>query len=131
MESLKIIIVEDDKMLSTVSAMFLSSLGHELVAKLQCGHQAIEFCRISPPDLIIMDVHLDEGSDGIETARKIGEFAQIPVIFLSSDSDEATIRRSIMSHAYGFLRKPVNKNTLGLSIEFAYLKSQFDASVKK
>ncbi len=122
----KILIVEDDKMLCTIFEMFIKELGHDLLGISQQGKEAIGICNVERPDIILMDIHLDGDMDGIETAKKVQESFDIPIIFISSDIEEQTVQNAIHTNTYGFLVKPVYKTTLGIAIEFAYSKHRFD-----
>ncbi len=122
----KILIVEDDKMLSTIFEMFVSDLGFELVGIAKSGKLAVEICKQKKVDVILMDVHINGEMDGIETSIIIGEKFNIPVIFISSDLSTDTIKRAIVKNTYGYLVKPIYKNNLKTTIEFAYEKHQFE-----
>jgi response regulator of citrate/malate metabolism len=122
----KILIVEDDKMLCTIFEMFIKQLNYELIGISHTGKEAIELCEINKPDVVLMDIHLADDLNGIETTKKIHEQYDVPVIFVTSDSEEDTIKSAIYKNTYGFLIKPIYKSTLGVSIEFAYTKHQFD-----
>jgi len=122
----KIMIVEDDKMLGTISKMFLHDLGHELIGIYRDGAAAIEKCKEEVPDIIFMDIHIIGDLDGFQTARIIQQTWDVPIIYLSSDREDETIRSVINSSAYGYLLKPVDKNTMGSAIEFATAKHRFD-----
>ncbi|MEN8121099.1 MAG: response regulator [Bacteroidota bacterium] len=122
----KILIVEDDKMLCTIFEMFIMQLNYELIGISQTGKEAIEICKVNKPDVILMDIHLEGDLNGIETSKKIQKLYDIPVIFITSDIEESTIRSAIYKNTYGFLMKPIYKSSLGVSVEFALLKHKFD-----
>lgn len=127
----KILIVEDDNLISTIFRMFLKELGYDLLEIVEDGKEAIRLCESLKPDIILMDVHLGGSLDGIQTTELIKSKFDIPVIFLSSDTEESTIQRVINTHSYGYLVKPINKKELGISIELAYYKHQFDLDQKR
>lgn len=127
----KILIVEDDKMLCTIFEMFIKQLDYDLVGISHTGAEALEICAINHPDVILMDIHLSGEMDGIETAKNIYERFDIPVVFVTSDIEEETIHSAIYNNTYGFLMKPIYKSSLGVSIEFAYSKHQFDRKLFK
>lgn len=101
-------------------------LNYELIGISQTGKEAIEICKVNKPDVILMDIHLEGDLDGIETSKKIQELYDIPVIFITSDIEESTIKSAIYKNTYGFLMKPIYKSSLGVSVEFALLKHKFD-----
>ncbi len=122
----KILIVEDDKMLCTIFEMFIMQLNYELIGISQTGKEAIGLCKLNRPDVILMDIHLEGDINGIETSKKINELYDIPVIFITSDIDRATIKSAINKNTYGFLMKPIYKSTLGVTVEFALAKHKFN-----
>lgn len=122
MDSKKILIAEDDKLLSTIFRMFLKELGYELVGIVVNGVDAIEKCKELKPEVILMDIHLQGDINGIETAKIIQESLNLPVIFISHDTREETIKSAISTQSYGFLAKPIDISSLGVSIELAYYK---------
>ena len=124
----KILIVEDDKMLCAIFEMFIRELDYELVGISQSGNEATKLIAINKPDVILMDIYIEGNITGIETAKLIYERYDIPVIFVTSDIKEETIKEAIYKNTYGFLMKPVYKSTLGVAIEFAYAKHLFDKS---
>jgi len=126
----KILIVEDDSLISTIFRMFLKELGYDLLGIVEDGKEAIRLCEKLNPDIILMDVHLGGELDGIQTTELIKSKFDIPVIFLSSDTEESTIQRVINTHSYGYLVKPIDKKELGISIELAFYKHQFDLDQK-
>jgi len=130
MKPKKILIVEDDKMLMTVYRMFISELGYEVLDTVREGEQAIEACKKEKPSLVIMDIHLLGEMDGIKAAKIIQEKQDVPVIFLTSDTEEATIKRAIKTNSYGYLLKPVDKTMLGINIELALYKHKIDREIR-
>lgn len=122
----KIIIVEDDKMLCTIFKMFLKDLGHTLSGIFCNGQEAIDHCKNTPPDMVFMDIHLQGEINGIEAADIIQRNYKIPVVFLSSDTEDETIKKAMSINCYGFLVKPTHKVTLTTAIEQAVLKYQYE-----
>lgn len=126
----KVLLVEDDSMLCTVFEMFISSLGYELIGVNQNGEDAIELINVNKPDIILMDIHLDGKIDGIEASRIIYEKHNLPVIYISSDIEDKTVKRAILPNTYGFLVKPIYKKTLETTIKFALAKHELDKKNK-
>ncbi|HBF87114.1 MAG TPA: hypothetical protein DDX39_00620 [Bacteroidales bacterium] len=130
MKAKRILIVEDDKMLSTIYKMFLNDLGHELIGIYSNANEAIHKCENELPDVILMDILLPGETDGITAANIIQEKYDVPIIFVSSITDEKTIQRAVCTKSYGFLVKPIDKTELGILIELAYSKHKFDKEIK-
>lgn len=109
-------------MLCTVFEMFLDELGYSHCGTVASGEDALAHCEKSLPDLILMDIDLKGGIDGVETTNVIHKKYNIPIIYISGDSDVSTVKRAVLPNSYGFMTKPVYKNSLELNIEFALVK---------
>jgi DNA-binding response OmpR family regulator len=83
---MKVLVVEDDPRISDVLEYALKAEGHD-VQKAQRGREAIEIAQRSAPALIVLDVGLPD-LDGFEVCRRVRKFSDVPVIFLTSRSDE-------------------------------------------
>jgi len=126
----KILIVEDDRMLCTIFNMFINELGYELLDFAASGKDALYLIEKEKPDVVLMDIHLEGDMNGIETSQEIKKNFDIPIIYISSDVEDETITNAILSNTYGFLVKPIYKEALGVTIEFAYKKHQIDKKMK-
>ncbi|MCD4793275.1 MAG: response regulator [Bacteroidales bacterium] len=124
MSKAKILIVEDDSMLCTVFEMFLEELGYSHSGTFASGEAALAHMENDQPDLILMDIHLEGEIDGVDTAKIIFEKYNIPIIYISGVSDVSTVKRAVLNNTYGFMTKPVYRNSLELNIEFAIAKHQ-------
>lgn len=83
---MKILVIEDDPRISEVIEFALKSAGYETIA-VRRGRDGIECARESPPCLIVLDIGLPD-IDGFEVCRAIRKHSDVPVIFLTSRSDE-------------------------------------------
>jgi PAS domain S-box-containing protein len=78
-----------------------------------------------------MDIHLKGAMTGIEAAEIIHDKYSIPVIFLTGQSDEATVEKAKVSAPFGYLIKPVDDRALKITINMALYKHALDESMKK
>src|SRR5207247_2531373 len=83
------------------------------------GEDAITRAVESKADLVLMDITLAGGSDGIEAARQLRSRNNIPVVFLTAHTDTATLERAILTKPYGYLLKPFDPRTLKSTIDIA------------
>jgi diguanylate cyclase (GGDEF)-like protein/PAS domain S-box-containing protein len=114
----KIMIVEDEGIIAMDLRKQLEDFGYEVVATAFSGEQAITLASQHKPQLVMMDIVLKGGMDGISAAKKMSEL-HIPVIFLTAYSDAATLARAKATGAYGYLIKPFRPDELHASIEVA------------
>ena len=95
MDSLiKILVVEDEMIIGAKISMQLTSLGYEVTGIIPRGEEAILHVVENRPDIVLLDIQLKGAIDGIETALRIQQTSNIPVIYLTANSDEATFNRA-------------------------------------
>jgi DNA-binding response OmpR family regulator len=85
-EFMKILVVEDDPRITDVLEYALKADGYE-VQTAQRGREGIEIAKRFSPSLIVLDVGLPD-IDGFEVCRSVRTFSEVPIIFLTSRSDE-------------------------------------------
>lgn len=106
---LEVLVVEDNLNLRLAMVAGLNSAGVRVTGDCDSGEGALSFCLVSPPQAVLMDVHLAGVMNGIQAAVAIRrEFPRLPVVFYSIQDDEQyyrDFRRSgILSH-YAYVRK--------------------------
>lgn len=122
MPKAEILIVEDDLVTATVIMKYLQRNDYKVMSIVSNGETAIDFVKESRPDLILMDIMLKDSIDGIETASRINELYDIPVIYLTADSSPETIERAKITEPFGYLVKPVESSVLITNIELTLQK---------
>lgn len=110
----KVLIVEDDFMLSLINQKSIELMGYKVVAVSTNGRDAIEAAKQYNPDVIIMDLRLEGDLDGIQTMIEIAKFSSVPVIYLTASSDKANKERAAKTNLIGFCVKPVHFEELQL-----------------
>ena len=108
----KILMVEDDMIIAADISMQLTKLGYEVTGINTRGEDALNTIENNRPDIVLMDIVLSGKMNGIETAQIILEQFQVPVIFLTSNSDDATFQQAIKAKPYAFISKPFQKADL-------------------
>ena len=83
----RVMIVEDDAIPALELAVRLKRWGYEVVRAEARGARAIESARTDEPDLVIMDVRLADGVDGVAAADRIQAELDIPILFLTATGD--------------------------------------------
>lgn len=111
-EMKKVLIVEDDMLLSLVEERLIKKMGHEVVAKVVTGKDAIEKTRELKPDIILMDIILKGEMDGIEAMEEIRKESNVPVVYLSGNSDRFNYERAKKTGFTDYLVKPITNSDL-------------------
>lgn len=103
----RVLIVEDDMLLSMVEERLIQKLGFDVVGKVAKGSDAIDKTAELDPDIVVMDISLKGEMDGIEAVEKIREKSSVPVIYLSGSGDRYSYERAKKTGFTDFLTKPV------------------------
>jgi putative two-component system response regulator len=105
----RILIVEDDPAVQKVLERMLRSSGFGHVTRVRDAETALEVWATTPPDLILMDLHLP-GTSGFDFLERIreedGEPEFLPVIMLTGDASQKVRRHALDLGAHDFLTKP-------------------------
>lgn len=106
---MKVMIVEDDKVLSLLLSKMIEKLEHEILGVISTGAEAITKIQSLKPDLILMDIMLEDNVDGIEAMSVIREKSiTTPVIYITGNSDPGNIQRAKKTKYLEYLIKPVS-----------------------
>lgn len=114
-----ILIVEDEMIQSILLEKLIKSLGYKVVGKVTTGADAIEMALKLQPDVITMDISLQDDIDGIMATKSIQDKSMIPVIYISGNSDQYNVQRAEKTNFIDFIPKPVNKEILAKSFSKA------------
>ena len=120
--NINILIVEDEVILAMALELSLIKLGFFVTGLEDTPSSAILHAQNKHPDIILMDINLNCKDTGIEAANIIWEKFKIPIIFLTSYSDDTTIKDAMKSEPYGYLIKPCRDEELKAVINMALNK---------
>jgi len=102
----RILLVEDEIWIALDLERILVAAGYDVVRLAKEEMEALRLADATRPSLVLMDVRLRDGSDGIDAATKIYEKFGIRSIFLSAHLDERTRSRAALAHPYALIEKP-------------------------
>ncbi len=122
----RILVVEDEPIVALDLKQELEEMGLEVIGIAESAEEAIAGAACEP-DLALMDVRIVGTMDGIETARELRLWYQVPVVFLTSYSDETTVSRAAEEMPYGYLTKPFKSAELMATLTVALRKAQAEA----
>lgn len=131
MDNVKILVVEDESIIALNIKKKLKSFGYTVPAIVTTGEEAVKMAEITFPDLILMDVRLKGEMDGIDAADEIRKRFGIPIIFLTSYSDNEVLERAKRTEPYGYIVKPFKANDLHSNIEIALYKFEMEKNSSK
>ena len=125
----RILIVEDEGIVALNMQHSLKRLEYDVVGIAGTSTEALALAQTERPDLVLMDINLGAGGDGIDTAARLLAHRRTPVIFLTAYSEDATLKRASATGPYGYLLKPFSERELHATIQMALERSRSDAAL--
>jgi DNA-binding response OmpR family regulator len=113
----KILVVDDDRLVLVTLVQGLSQAGYE-VLDADNGDDAILIARQHKPLLALLDIRM-EGKSGFDVAAYLRDYCQIPFMFLSAFSDEATLQQVKALGAVAYLVKPLDIRQIVPAVDHA------------
>ena len=109
MSTYRIAIIEDEMVIAATIAQVLKELHYEVVGKAGSFLDAVALIERTTPDLLLLDIRINGSRDGIELAQYVNEHFDCAIIFLTANSDSATIERVKATAPLAYLVKPFQK----------------------
>ena len=131
MAKAQILVVEDEGIIAQDIQNTLKKLGYAVPAIAYSGKEGIEKAQEIQPDLVLMDIVLGGGIDGIEAAEQIRRRFHIPVVYLTAYADEKTLQRAKITEPFGYILKPFEEKELYITIEMALYKHEMERRLKE
>jgi signal transduction histidine kinase/DNA-binding response OmpR family regulator len=111
-----ILVVDDVEKQRQMVSIFLKTLGYS-VSTASCGEEAVEYIKDNYVDLIILDMIMDPGIDGIETFKQIHEFRPgQKAIIASGYFDAGHIEKSLSLGIGQYIKKPYTLENIGIAV---------------
>ncbi len=124
-----ILIVEDEFMIAADIERSLRKFGHEPLEPVDNSDDALRVLAEQPVELVLMDINIAGDTDGIATALLIRRQFATPVVFLTAQSDPATLNRAKMARPYGYILKPFTDAALRTQLELALFAARQPANL--
>ena len=119
MDRIKVVIVEDEPLVAFDLKKQLEKTGMAVSDIFESGEEVLESLKQSVPDIILMDVRLYGSLDGIDTAHEINKHYEVPILFLTANTDSGTFNRAKLTFPHAFLSKPFRIHDVLHAIELA------------
>ena len=131
MNTIKILVVEDEVIVAQDIAGRLKKMGYQVTATVASGEEAIEKASENKPDLVLMDIVLKGDMDGVTAAGKIQTKINVPTVFLTAYADETTLERAKITNPFGYIVKPFQQKELQVVIEIALLRHEIETKMQQ
>ncbi len=127
----RILLVEDEIIVAKDIERMLVKQGYEVVGLAITGETALSMLPALKVDLALLDIQLPGKLSGLETAEKIRDLYRVPVVFMTSHSDDVTIGSAKKLTPYGYILKPINDRELFATLEMALSISSFEKQLRQ
>lgn len=122
----RIHVVEDERIVALDLRASLEDLGYQVTGISASEQQAVADVQQHRPDLVLMDINLGRGGDGINAGRRVLSEQSIPVVYLTAYAAQDTIDRAGEVAPYGYLLKPVEVRELNATIRIALARRRHE-----
>jgi two-component system, cell cycle sensor histidine kinase and response regulator CckA len=130
-EKQKLLLVEDEVLAAFDLKRRLEDMGFEVAGQASTGEEAIRKTRDLKPALVLMDIGLGGMVDGFEATETIRRRLDVPVVYLSSSSDDAILKRARATDHHGLVHKPIRDRELRVAIEMALYRFKAEAVIRE
>jgi PAS domain S-box-containing protein/putative nucleotidyltransferase with HDIG domain len=131
MKKSTILVVEDESIVAHDIQNMLLSLNYDVVGVTTRAKEAVNIAKKKNPSLVLMDIMLQGTSGGVKAADVIYKKHNIPVVYLTSYTDETTLQLAKETAPFGYLLKPFEERELQTTIEIALYKFKMEQELKK
>jgi signal transduction histidine kinase len=131
MSPVKVLVVEDESIVALDIQHRLRAMGYAVVGLALTGPEALDLVERTNPDLVLMDIRLKGPISGIETTEQLRARRDLPVIYLTAYTDQATLDRARISEPFGYVVKPFEDRELSITIEIALYRHKVEQQLRE
>jgi DNA-binding LytR/AlgR family response regulator len=128
MYRIKVLIVEDELIVSEEIKEILHKNHYQVVGQVDNATEALEIFQLDKPDIILMDIHIKGGMDGIALAQKFNTINPVSIIFLTAYSDENYLSKAKVVRPAAYLVKPFKEMDIVSAIEISFSNASMTAN---
>jgi len=119
----KVLVADDERQVAAGLQGQLEALNYDIVAVVDDGHRAIEVCRRTLPDIVLMDIEMP-GLDGLSAAREIAQNPGTPVVILTAHGHPNLVDQAVQDGVIQYLLKPVTSPALHAAIQTSLARAR-------
>jgi AmiR/NasT family two-component response regulator len=127
---LRVVVAEDDYLISEEINRSLEKIGFELVGEAATGAEAVELACYAQPDLVIMDIKMPE-MDGLEACRCIQDRCPTPVVVLTAHETQDLVAEAALSGVGAYLTKPPDPREIERAATVALARFKDMAEIRR
>jgi DNA-binding response OmpR family regulator len=119
----KVLVVDDEPRVVRLVTEILKAVGYQVVAS-SSGESGLEMLALEQPELVLLDVLLGNGPNGLEVCRRIREYSDVAVILLTAKAMESDMLAGFEAGADDYLTKPFSAKELVARVQAVLRRTQ-------
>lgn len=127
----RILVVEDEYVIARDIELSLGRMGYRISGLAASGEEALRQISETQPDLVLMDIVLKGGVDGVEAGARIREQWDIPIVYLTAYGDRAFLERALGTGPQGYLLKPFAEASLYAALKTAFHRHRLERDLRE
>lgn len=131
MERRKVLVIEDESLIARALTKILNKLQYEIIGIANEADVAMTMLEKQVPDIILMDIKIDGKLDGIQTAELVRSKYDIPIVYMSSLDDQATLDRAKETMPFGYVSKPFDEKDIKIILNMSLYKYEMDRKLRE
>jgi len=120
--AIKVLIVEDEVLVADELTADLEDHQFIVTGIAISSEECFDAIKENPPHAILMDINIKGNLDGIEASAIINKTHNIPIVYLTANTDTTTINRALATSPSAFISKPYHKKDIFIALEIAFNK---------
>lgn len=124
MKQQKLLIVEDEVIISANLEDSLRKLGYSHIETASGAYQALDMLHKNEFDVVLMDVKLNDEIDGIDVIQQVKQKKDLQVIYVTGNSDDYTVAKAKKTLPSGFITKPVTDHNLKIQLQLLLYREE-------
>jgi signal transduction histidine kinase len=130
-KKISVYVAEDDPLSGKMMNITIKRIGFEFLGLGTDTDTVIKEVGELKPDVVLMDIDMPGAQDGIGAAEIIKEKYQIPVIYVTANSEDSVFDRALKTSPFGYVLKPVTRDNLRTVVEMGYARAKLDKALKE
>lgn len=122
----KVLVVEDDPVVVLDLQECLQGMGYK-ASFATTGAQAVKEAQRFRPNVVLMDIKLDNSIDGVQAGKLIRQTSDVPIVFLTAYADPDTVKHAATVAPDGYIVKPFKEQELAAAIYLAMHRPRYQA----
>ncbi len=129
--AVRILIVENNKAIAEDLQQRLENRGYDVAGICASGNAVMQSIKALAPELIILNIRLQRGTDGIQTGELVRLKHELPIIYMTESAGQTTLRLARGTGPFGYIFIPFVDKQIFSTLEIALLRNQYEKEIRE